>query len=219
MHAAKTVSSCFAVFRHLRSIQRSVRSSPAVTCRGIDADEDRLWQHHIGRTACRSAWQAAVGAEYSCATNLPTSEVQSCVTVAQGTALPASARVYHFPVGSSCVTTTSCRVTSPPSSTRRAMLVAGSIYARCRQPCSMFLAPNTWPSVAVCSVQLLLVCGTVCQCRLLSNWTFFDAAWKLNCSSVLTTDTAPVKQLYCCMTHFPFPAAFCCGRNLEVYRL
>jgi len=48
---------------------------------------------------------------------------------------------------------------------------------------------------------------------------FLDAAWKLNCSSVLTTDTAPVKRLYCCMTHFHFPAAFCCGCNLEVYRL
>jgi len=64
--------------------------------------------------------------------------------------------------------------------------------------------PNTWPSVAVRSVQLQLVCGTVCQgrCSLLSHWTFFDAAWKLNCSSVLTTDTAPVKRLYCCVTHF-----------------
>ena len=52
-----------------------------------------------------------------------------------------------------------------------------------------------------------------------SHWTFFAAAWKLNCSSVLTTDTAPVKRLYCCVTHFHFPAAFCCGCNLEVYRL
>ena len=44
-------------------------------------------------------------------------------------------------------------------------------------------------------------------------------AWKLNCSRVLTTDTAPVKRLYCCVTHYHLPAAFCCGRNLEVYRL
>jgi len=29
----------------------------------------------------------------------------------------------------------------------------------------MFLAPNTRPSVAVRSVQLQLVCGTVCQCQ------------------------------------------------------
>ena len=28
-----------------------------------------------------------------------------------------------------------------------------------------------------------------------------------------------VKRLYCCVTHFHFPAAFCCGCNLEVYRL
>ena len=62
--------------------------------------------------------------------------------------------------------------------------------------------------------QLLLIpryrITTVCQrqCSLLSHWTFFDAAWKLNCSSVLTTDTAPVKRLYCCVTHFHFPAAF-----------
>ena len=37
-------------------------------------------------------------------TNLPTSEVRSRVTVAQGTALAASARAYHLPVGSSCLT-------------------------------------------------------------------------------------------------------------------
>jgi len=80
-----------------------VRSSLAVTCRGIGADEARLWQRHVGRTACHSAWQAAVGAECSCATNLPTLEVRSRVTVAQGTALAASAQAHHLPVGSSCL--------------------------------------------------------------------------------------------------------------------
>jgi len=106
------------------------------------------------------------------------------------------------------VSTTQCRVTSPPSSNRRATLVTGSIYARRRWPSSMLLAPNTWPSVAVRSVQLQLICGTVCQrqCSLLSHWTFFDAAWNLNCSSILTTGTAPVKRLYCCVTHCHFPA-------------
>ena len=44
------------------------------------------------------------------------------------------------------------------------------------------------------------------QCSLLSHWTFFDAAWKLNCSSVLTTDTAPVKRR--CVTRFHLPAVF-----------
>jgi len=89
-------------------------------------------------------------------------------------------------------------------------LVTGTVYARRRRPSSTFLAPNMWPSVAMHSVQLQLVCGTVCQrqCYLLSNLTFFDAAWKLNCSRVLTTDTAPVKRLYCCVTHFHFYAAF-----------
>ena len=108
--------------------------------------------------------------------------------------------------------------TSPPIAPT---LITGSVYARRRRPCSMFLAPNTWSSVAVHSVQLQLVWGTVCQrqCSRLSHWTYFDVAWKLNCSSVLTTDTAPVKRLYCCVTHFHFPAAFCCGCNLEVYRL
>ena len=105
------------------------------------------------------------------------------------------------------VSTTWRRVILPPSSNRRATLVTGSVYARRRRACSMFLAPNTWPSVAVRSVQLQLVCGTVCQrqCKLLSHWTFFDAAWKLNCSSVLTTDTAPVKRLYCCFLLWPQP--------------
>ena len=108
------------------------------------------------------------------------------------------------------VSTTRRRVASLPSSNRRPTLVTGSVYARRRRPSSMFLALNAWPSVAVRSVQLQLKYGTVYQgqCSLLSHWTFFDAAWKLNCSNVLTTDTAPVKRLYCCMTHFHFPAAF-----------
>ena len=112
-------------------------------------------------------------------------------------------------------------VTSPPSSNRRAMLVTGSAYAHSCRPSSMFLAPNTWPSVAVRSVQLQLMRRTVYQrqCSRLSHWTFFVAASKLKCSSVLTTDIVPVKQLYCCVTHFHFPAAFCCGCSLEVYRL
>ena len=84
------------------------------------------------------------------------------------------------------VSTTRRRVTSPPSSNRRATLVTGSVYARRRRPSSKFGAPNTWPSVAVRSVQLQLMRGTVCQrqCSLLSQWTFFDAAWKLNCLRV-----------------------------------
>ena len=52
-----------------------------------------------------------------------------------------------------------------------------------------------------------------------NNWPPGDFLQTNNCSSVLTTDTAPVKRLYCCVTHFHFPAAFCCGCNLEVYRL
>ena len=45
------------------------------------------------------------------------------------------------------VSTTWHRVTSPPSSNRRATSVTGSVYARRRRPSSMFLAPNTWSCV------------------------------------------------------------------------
>jgi len=95
-HVTKTGSSGFAS----QHPAVCVRSSPAVTSCGIGADESRLRQRHTGRTACRSA---AVGAECSCATNLPTTEVRSRVTVDQGTALDASARAYHLPFGSSCL--------------------------------------------------------------------------------------------------------------------
>ena len=37
---------------------------------------------------------------------------------------------------------------------------------------------------------------------------FFDAAWKQNCSSILTTDNAPLKQLYCWGLTFTFPQIF-----------
>jgi len=60
------------------------------------------------------------------------------------------------------------------------------------------------------ALQSAVVCGRVTQrqCSLLSHWAFFDAAWKLNCSRILTTDTVPVKLLYCCVTHFHFPGSF-----------
>ena len=44
----------------------------------------------------------------------------------------------------------------------------------------------------------------------------FTFTFRLHPPCVLTTDTAPVKRLYCCVTHFHFPAAFYCGCNLEV---
>ena len=94
------------------------------------------------------------------------------------------------------VSTTWRHITSLPSSIGWATLVTGRQHLRLHRPCSMFLALNTWPSVAVPSVQLQLVCGTVCQrqCSLLNHWIFFDAAWKLNCLHVLTT----VERLLLC---------------------
>jgi len=82
--------------------------------------------------------------------------------------------LWRIPRWHGTISTTWRRVTSPPSSTRRATLVTDSVYVRRCRPCSMFLAPNTWPSVAVRSVQPQLVCGTVCQrqCSLLSHWHF-----------------------------------------------
>ena len=50
---------CFELFCGVETASQHpavcVRYSPAVTCRGIGADEARLRQCHIGRTACRSA--------------------------------------------------------------------------------------------------------------------------------------------------------------------
>ena len=117
------------------------------------------------------------------------------------------------------VSTTWRHITSLPSSNMRAMLVTDSIYARRHWPCSMLLAPNTTIGGRAFSSTAAHVWNslpTVVQSS--ESLDIFDAAWKLNCSSVLTTDTAPVKRFYCCVTHFHFPAAFCCGRNLEVYQ-
>jgi len=53
------VADCFELFCGVETASQHpavcVRSSLAVTCRGIGADEARLRQHHTGRTACRSA--------------------------------------------------------------------------------------------------------------------------------------------------------------------
>ena len=93
------------------------------------------------------------------------------------------------------------------------MYVSGSVYARRRRPSSMFLTPNTWPSVAVCSVQLQLMCGTVCQrkCSLLSHESLdifrrrlktelYECSYNWHCACQTT--------LLVCVTHFHFPCSF-----------
>ena len=59
------------------------------------------------------------------------------------TALAVQPERITFRLAVLAVSTTQRRVTSPPSSNRRATLVTGSVYARRRRPCSMFLVPNT----------------------------------------------------------------------------
>jgi len=179
------------------------------------------WRRVLSRAFCEIIYNKTRSSPINPFKPTGQDETRRRVAARGGTKCRLTERITGWQFLFTAVSTTRRRVTSPPSSNRRATLVTGSVYARRRRPSSMFLAPNTWPSVAVRSVQLQLMCGTVCQwqCSLLSHWTFFDAAWKLNCSSVLTTDTATAKRLYCCVSHFHFPAAFCCGCNLEVYRL
>ena len=100
-HVAKTVSSCFAVLRQLRSIRRSV--------------SDPVLQSLVVALLCHRCSRNCIGCE--------------CPSV--------SPSGWQFLLTD--VSTTWRRVTSPPSSTRRATLV----YARRRRPCSMFLASNT----------------------------------------------------------------------------
>ena len=69
-------------------------------------------------------------------TNLPTLEVRSRVTIAQGTALAVSARMYHLPVGSSWHNMAPRYLTAQ-------LQQASNVGYRRRRPCSMFLAPNT----------------------------------------------------------------------------
>jgi len=88
------------------------------------------------------------------------------------------------------VSTTWHRVTSPPSSNRRATLVTSSVYARRLRPSSMFLTPSVTiggRAFSSTAARVLNSLPVAVQCSLQSHWTVFDAAWKLNCSSVLTT--------------------------------
>ena len=162
----------------------------------------------------------SVGAECSCATNLPMSEVRSRVTVAQGTA---SARAYHLPVGSYCLPMSAQHGAAlphcpAPTGEQRWLPAASTLvvvgHARCcthrtrdrRWPCVQFNCSSCVLPTAVQSSESLVIFRRRLKTEL------FERSY--------TTDTAPaVKRLYCCVTHFHFPAAFCCGRNLEVYRL
>jgi len=131
-------------------------------------------------------------------------KLRSRATVAQETALAASARAYHFPVGSSCLPMSAQHGDalphrSAPIGEQRwstsTLVVVG--YARCS---SHRTRDHRWPCVQ-------FNCSS-CMEQFANNSAVFwvtgldmDSAWKLNCSSVLTTDTAPVKRLYCCVTH------------------
>ena len=79
-------------------------------------------------------------------TNLPTSEVRPRVTVAQGTALAASARAYHLPVGSSCLPLSAQHGAAlphrPAPTGEQRWLPAASTLVVVGQK-KMFLAPNT----------------------------------------------------------------------------
>ena len=91
-----TVLSCFVLLRQLRSIRRSV-SDPVLQSLVV-----ALVLTKLDYGSATLAGLPAVQLD-SCATNLPTLEDRSRVTFAQGTALAASARAYHLPVGSSCL--------------------------------------------------------------------------------------------------------------------
>jgi len=169
------------------------------------------------RTACHSAWQAAVGAECSCTGNLPTLEVWSCVTIAQGTVLTVSAQGYHLPVGSSCwLTLPHCP--APPGEQRwlpaASMLIVVS-HARCsshwaryhRWLCIQFNCSSCMEQFANGSA-VFWVTGHFSTLR--ENWTvraFLQLTLRLSNDFTASWLT------------FSFPAGFCCGRNLEVYRL
>ena len=56
-------------------------------------------------------------------------------------------------------------------------------------------------------IQLQLVCGIACQrqCNLLSRWTFFNAAWKLNCSTFLQLTPRLSNDFTAARLTFTFP--------------
>ena len=145
-HVAKTVSSCFAVLRQLRSIQRSV-SDPVLqslvvalvftkfdygsaTLAGLPAVQlDRL----------QSMLNAAARLIYR---RRKFDHVSPLLKELHWLRVPERI-TFRWQFLLTTVSTTRRRVTSPPSSNRRATLVIGSVYARRRRPSSMFLAPNT----------------------------------------------------------------------------
>jgi len=101
------------------------------------------------------------------------------------------------------------------------LLYNGPLLCGFNVPIKGLKCDHRWPCVRFnCSSCVEQFANGSAVFWVMSHWTFFDDAWKLNCTSVLTTDTAPVKRLYWYVwLTFTFPAAFCCGHNLEVYRL
>jgi len=159
------------------------------------------------------------------AANLPTSEVRPRVTVAQGTSLAASARAYHLPVGSSCLPLSAQYGAAlphrpAPTGEQRWLPAASMLVVVGQARCPSYRTrDHRWPCVQFNCSSCVEQSANGSAVFWVTGHFSTSPDWKLNCSRVLTTNTAPVKRLYCCVTHFHFPTAFCCGRNLEVYRL
>ena len=105
-HVAKTVSSCSAVLRQLRSIRRSV-SDPVLKSLVVTLVLTKL---DYGSATLAGRLPAVQLDRLQSVLNAAAQLIYrrwkfDRVTVAQGTALAASARAYHLPVGSSCLPT------------------------------------------------------------------------------------------------------------------
>ena len=148
-HVAKTVSSCFAVLTTLQHPAVCVRSSPAVTCRGIGADEALLYGSAtlaglpaVQLDRLQSVLNAAARLIYR---RRKFDHVSLLLKELHWLRVPERITFRLAVLAYRCqpVSITRRRVTSPPGSNRQPTLVTGSVYARRRRPSSMFLAPNT----------------------------------------------------------------------------
>jgi len=217
---------CFELFRSVETALQHpavcVRSSLADACRGIGADEARPWQRHMAGLPAvqldrlQSVLNAAVRLIYW------HGKFDHVSPLLKKLHLAASARAYHLPVGSSCLPMSAHGAALPhrPAPGQQRWLPAASTLvvvglALCS---SHWTHDHWWPCVQFnCSSCVEQFPNGSAVFWVTGHFLIPPEKWTvrtfLQLTRYLSNNFADAWLTY------TFPAAFCCGCNLEVYWL
>jgi len=164
-HVKKTVSTCFAVLRHLRSILRSVSQS-LVTSLVLSRLDYCIAYRDTGRYSSTSSSVASVSDECSCSTNLLIVKVWLHHSAPTSTSLIEGKGTNRFQICSNCVEM--CRHTSPmnlkrPADSPSSMQTSHGIVIYTGHP-SNLPYDHGWSVISSCFVTRMEQSSTARHC-------------------------------------------------------